>query len=265
MLDILEAAAREGGAVLNKYFRKIYYTSHKDTPRNIVTQADIESQQVICDTIVDLMVKKGHKKSDIGFIGEENLHSVKKHTFIIDPLDGTTNFSVGIPLFCIPIAYVNNGKTEASIVYSPIDDIMYIAKRGKGAYKKTNSQEEKLECIYKPIDKVVASAHLSAHPDNKEKMLKIVGQLQTATLGIRHIGVVALEQCWFAENILGIVINSRNYIWDTAATQLIIKESGGTLVDFKGAEMTYDFSNPMKTYNSLAVHPKNLPSILKYF
>ncbi len=265
MLDILETVARAGGAILNKYFRKIYYTSHKDTPRNIVTQADIESQKVIQDTILRLMTKKGYKKSDIGFIGEENLHSVKKHTFIIDPLDGTTNFSVGIPLFCIPIAYVKNGKTEASVVYVPTDDTMYVAQRGKGAYKKTHTQQEKLECVYKSIDKVVTSAHLSAHPHNKEKMLQVVGELQTATLGIRHIGVVALEQCWFAENILGIVINSRNYIWDTAATQLIIKEAGGTLVDFEGHELTYDFSKPMKSYNSLAIHPRNLSSILKRF
>lgn len=265
MLDVLETAARAGGTVLTKYFKKTYYSSHKDTPRNIVTQADLESQKLITEIITKEMVKKNISSSEIGFIGEENLHSVKKHTFIIDPLDGTTNFSVGIPLFCIPIAYMQqDGQITHSVVFEPLTDSLYYAQQNHGAFKKIGSKKLKLECVAKPIHNVVVSAHVSASSDLAKQMLNLVSKLQPASLGVRHIGVVALEHCWFTENILGVAINSRSYIWDTAATQLIIEEAGGSLSNWAGNRLEYDFNKPNKQYNSIATHPKNLSTILKY-
>lgn len=264
MIDVLEQAARAGGTILNNYFRKTYYKSHKGTPRNIVTQADLESQKTICDTITALLAQKGIDRKEIGFIGEENLHSLKKHTFIIDPLDGTTNFSVGIPLFCIPIAYVADNTVQASVVYAPTTDTLYLAEKNQGAYKVSPAGREKLDAAHKPLSSLVVSAHLSGHPTPQhDELLSIITALQPVTLGIRHLGVVALEQCWFAENILGVVLNSRNYIWDTAATQLIVEESGGIVVDFQNKPLTYDLSAPEKTYHSIALHPNNRDAIMQ--
>lgn len=265
MLDVLEIAVLAGGRVLKHYFRNKFTTSTKDTPINIVTQADIESQQIITETILTLMKKKGIDEGKIGFIGEESLHIDGEHTFIIDPLDGTTNFAVGLDYFCIPIAYAHNGVIEASVVYDSPHDTLYSAEKRKGTYRKHGDKRSKLTVPDKPLNQTVLVAHLSTNKELREKQLPLLTQLQAHVLGIRFCGAVALDHCYFTDGIFGAVLNSRTYIWDTAATRLIIEEAGGALVDWEGHELVYDFNDPEKTYNSLAIHPKNLPQLLKFF
>lgn len=264
MLDVLEIAARAGGDVLNKYFRKTFTTSHKDNRKNIVTQADIESQQIIHDTILSEMAKKGYDTKNIGFIGEENLKTEGEHIFIIDPLDGTTNFSVGFDYFCIPIAYAHNGVIEAAIVHHPVHNLLYVAKRGAGAHKVVDGKKHKLDVDNKPLIDTVLVAHLSSDPALKKVQLNVITNLQHHSLGFRYMGSVALDHVYFTDNMFGAVLNSRTFIWDTAATQLIIEEAGGMLVDWTGRSLEYDFSNPKKQYNSIAVHSDNLATIIPY-
>lgn len=265
MINILETAARAGGAVLTRYFRSTYTTSHKDTPQNIVTQADIESQKIIHETILKMAKKRGLATSEIGFIGEEKLNQPGRYRFIIDPLDGTTNFSVGLEYFSVPIAFLDGVEAVAAVVYQPLHDVLYIAQKGKGAYKIVGKKREKLIVKNKPLDKSVLVAHLSSKPQLRQKQLNLIIKFQEITLGVRYLGCVSLDHCYFADGVFGVVVNSRTFVWDTAATQLIIEEAGGTIVDWSGYRLTYDLENPMKQYNSIVCHPKNLAPILTYF
>ncbi|OGK21923.1 hypothetical protein A3C23_01085 [Candidatus Roizmanbacteria bacterium RIFCSPHIGHO2_02_FULL_37_13b] len=264
MLDIIETAAKSGGKVLTHYFRKIYQTSHKGNFRNIVTTADLESQKIIQQTIQRMMQKKAHKASDIGFIGEENLHISGDYQFIIDPLDGTTNFASGLDLFTVSIAAYTQGKPICGVVYQPLHDILYFAEKDKGAFKKINNRDTKLVVNHQSLNQMVITAHLTSNPLLRQQMSSVVTKLASKTLGIRHLGVITLEQCYFTENIFGVVINANHYIWDTAATQLIVEEAGGILSDWKGNRLTYDFNNPTLSYNSMSCHPDNLKSLLPY-
>jgi len=263
MQEILESAVRAGGNVLTHYFRSTYTQTTKDTPINIVTQADIESQQIITQTIVSLLKKKGVDESQIGFIGEESLHIDGDHTFIIDPLDGTTNFSVGLSYFCIPIAYAYKGVIQEAVVYDPMQDALFYAAKNKGAYKTQLNKKTPLTVANTPLNKTVIVAHLSANPALRKKQIPLLTSIQNITLGVRYMGAVALDHCNFLDGVFGAVLNSRTYIWDTAASGLIIEEAGGTLVDWEGMPLTYDMSDPTRQYNSLAVHPQNLPVLLQ--
>src|SRR3989338_1819234 len=101
MIDLLQKAAREAGEVLMKYFNQGVKANYKTSHKNIVTEADLTSQKIIYNSIISGMLRKGYKKNDIGFIGEENLNISGKHKFIIDPVDGTSNFASSYGYFCI--------------------------------------------------------------------------------------------------------------------------------------------------------------------
>lgn len=262
MLDVLEQAARMGGKVLTHYFRGTFTKKTKDTPINIVTQADIESQQAISSTITKLLKKKGIDESEIGFIGEESLHIHGDHTFIIDPLDGTTNFSVGFGYFCIPIAYAYKGVVIEALVYDPLSDTVFSAAKNKGAHKIHTNSKKHIKITDTSLNKTVIVAHLSANRELRQKQIPLLTKVQNLTLGVRYLGAVALDHCNFVDGIFGAILNSRTYIWDTAATQLIIQEAGGVLVDWNGNTLSYDMSDPTKQYNTIAIHPDNLKTLL---
>jgi len=115
MLDILELAARAAGEIILSYFHKESHITRKTSHQNLVTEADTSSQAIIKKIITDSLEKRGMSENEIGFIGEENLKTVgTKHSFIIDPLDGTNNFASGLDYFCISIAHVVDGQVENS-------------------------------------------------------------------------------------------------------------------------------------------------------
>lgn len=265
MIDLMEKAARAGGEVLLKYFRKDFTTSHKTSHHNIVTEADTKSQKIIYETILSEMLKRGFKNKDIGFIGEEGMNIEGSHKFVIDPLDGTTNFSVGLDLFCIPIAYAVDNVIRASVVYLPLQKVFYFAQKGQGAYKTASGKTQKLRMGYVPLQQTVVSVHFSSISKIRQKQPDFFAQLFPKTRGIRNLGSIALDHCLMCDNLLGGCINFNSYIWDLAATSLIIEEAGGSMVDFAGKTRTLDFENPEKGYKSLACHTKNINSILSCF
>ena len=264
MLETLQTASRAGGKILTSYFGNKYQTSHKGHWRNIVTTADVESQKIIQQTIRDLMQKKGHKASNIGFIGEENLHTQGEYQFIIDPLDGTTNFACGLEYFTVSIACYRADQPVCGVIYLPVSDIIYFGVSGQGAYKRVKHKDTKLTINQAPLTAMTITAHLSSNPLVQEKMIRIVNRLAGKTLGIRHLGCVTMEQCYLVENIFGAVLNANHFIWDTAATQIIIEEAGASLTDWQGKRLEYNFDNPNQSYNSLGCHPADLKNLQKY-
>lgn len=269
MIDILQKAARAGGEVLMKYFRTDHSVKHKTTHQNLVTQADIESQEAIHRSLLSSMIKAGYKKDELGFIGEEDLHVKGRHLFIIDPLDGTNNFASGFDYFCIPIAYLKDRKPVASVVYHPKTKVLYTAEAGKGAFKgildKSPQKQKRLRLRFAPLQDSLMMAGISSSSKIKDAQISIYTKLHPHFRGFRNLGCAGLDYCLFAENIFGAVINGKNYIWDIAATKLIIEESGGVLVDWEGREVELDLDKSDKPYKTIACHPKNLPKILKYF
>ncbi len=268
MIDILEVAVRAAGVITLSYFHKESHISHKTSHQNLVTQADIESQDAVKQSIIKSLALQGIPPEDIGFIGEEHLDMKgNKHLFIIDPLDGTNNFASGLDYFSISIAHAVDGILTDAVIYWPSRDILYYAHVGTGAFKKMKDQ--------KPIQLMVSDAllensviftYLSSQKKYRETIYPLLERLFTVVRGLRINGSLCLDLVHLCdtENATHITLNFHGYLWDVAAGALIVKESGGIFADLLGSEIQVDCSDAKKQYSFIAAHP-NVVSKLKAY
>ncbi|MEK7597217.1 MAG: inositol monophosphatase family protein [Patescibacteria group bacterium] len=263
MLNVMKKAATEAGTILLNYYKKNLTLNYKTSHKDFYTIADVESQKAIKEIITKLLVKKGIKESEISFIGEENLASGnnQKHLFIIDPLDGTVNFATGFDLFSISIAYFCEGVLTAGLVYQPTSKNYYSATKGKGAFK----NNESLTMVYKPLKQCLLSGLISSRPEVYPKLFKIYEKMFPHISAYRNINSMVIDNCLVAENVFNIVVNGHTFIWDISAAKLIIEESGGIMMDFKGLPINFDLNNPKLAYDIISCHPRLKKEILPFF
>ena len=263
MINIMKQAAAEAGTILLNYYKKNLTLNYKSSHKDFYTIADVESQKIIKETITKLLIKKGVDVSEIGFIGEENLISGnnKKHLFVIDPLDGTTNFAHGFDFFSISIAYFYDDVLISGLVYQPTNKKFYYATKNKGAFK--NGKPLKLS--YKPLKLCLLSGLISSRPEVYTKLFNTYQKIYPHVAGYRNINSMTIDNCLLAENVFNIVINGHTFIWDISAVKLIIEESGGIMMDFNGLPINFDLNNPHLAYNVISCHPRLKNEILKFF
>lgn len=263
MIKVLKSAATEAGTILLNYYKKNLTLNYKSSHKDFYTIADIESQKVIRETIVKLLLKKGVDGSEIGFIGEENLTSGnhRKHLFVIDPLDGTVNFAYGLDFFSVSIAYFYNGVLTAGLVYQPTNKNYYYAILGKGAFK----NDQPLKMTYKTLKRSLLSGLISSRPEVYTKLFKIYQKIYPHVAGYRNLNSMAIDNCLLSENVFNIVINGHTFIWDISAVKLIIEESGGIMVDFNGLPINFDLKDPKLAYDVISCHPRLKKVILPFF
>jgi len=263
MINVLKQAATEAGTILLNYYKKNLTLNYKTSHKDFYTIADVESQKAIKEKIPKLLLKKGIDESEIGFIGEEKLHidSKRKHLFIIDPLDGTVNFANGFNFFSISIAYFYQGILTAGLVYQPTNKNFYYATKGKGAFKNNLP----LKMTYRPLKKSLLSGLISSRPEIYTKLFKIYENLYPHVAGYRNLNSMAIDNCLLAENVFNVVINGHTFIWDISAVKLIIEESGGIMMDFKGLPINFDLKSPTLAYDTISCHPRLKDEILGFF
>ena len=209
MIQLLEMAARKAGETLIDYFKKGVTVTPKTSHQNFVTEADIQSQVILEKILREEMIKKGYKPNEIGFIGEENLNKKGRYTFVIDPLDGTTNFASGVDFFGISIGFFDQEKPIAGIFYNPAKNVVYSALHGKGAFK----NGKKLEINYGDLKNCLANTYISTDPEIAKQHISIINKLNPDVKGHRIFGS-ALGSCLVAENIFSIYYESSTHIWD---------------------------------------------------
>lgn len=264
MFELLNTAVNHGNEILLKYYRtKSFDIANKTDHQNIVTQADKESQEAIQETILDLMQKKG--EYDVGFIGEEDLNSTGSHMFVIDPLDGTSNFASGIDYFCIPIAYFRDGELIAGIVSRPTMYDLYYAEKGKGAFILRRGYKIPLKVTEgNLINKV-----LSIYPED----IALLPEVQRARIekmfplfrSVRSLGAAALDIAGVAENIYGAsLLTESPHIWDIAASKIILEEAGGTMYNWDGSNLQIDIGSKNTKYAPISCHPAQKEELFSY-
>lgn len=230
MLNIAIKAARNAGRIVLRASDNIQNIQvHEKSPKNFVTNIDIEVEKLIVN-----IIQRAY--SDHYFITEESGefgNSDSDHTWIIDPIDGTNNFIHGLPHNCISIAMQFRGKTELAIIYNPHLDQLFMAEKGGGARLnnakiRTGQRKELKRSLLSGGIKYSKNIFNTNYPE-------AVLQLQTKILGLRYSGSLALDMCYVACGYLDGIWTSRNAkIWDIAAGALIIQEAGGILCGFKG-------------------------------
>jgi myo-inositol-1(or 4)-monophosphatase len=199
-------------------------------PRNFVTAADRRAETILREELAKA-------RPDYGFLGEEGgAHSGtdKTHRWIVDPLDGTTNFLHGIPHFAIAIALERNGAIVAGLVYNPANDEMFIAERGKGAF--LNDKRIRVAARARLADAIVACGLPHYGRGDLKLARSEIAAAQRAFAGLRRYGAATLDLAWIAAGRLDAYWERDLSPWDLAAGSLLVREAGGFISDLDGGD-----------------------------
>lgn len=250
MLDtfLLDAVswARQAGAIQLKYFRNralVIDTKYNDY--DVVTVADKESDAFISESI-----KAKYPEHDI--ITEESgeIHHTKaEFQWVIDPLDGTANFSAGLPIFAVSIALQKNGETVLGVVFLPYLNELFYSIKGQGAYlngeKITVKSNDKIELASVstgfPVDR-------KENPDNNiSSAVNVIPQVRA----FRRMGAAAVDICYVAAGILDAYWELILHVWDIAAATLIATEAGAIVTPIRENRNYSILVSSPKLYNTI--------------
>src|SRR5262249_37507168 len=193
LLNVMIAAARKAARALKRDFGEVekLQVSLKG-PANFVSAADRRAEQTLHTEL--MKARPGY-----GFLGEEGGRREgpdKTHTWIVDPLDGTTNFLHGIPQFAISIALEREGAVVAGLIYNPANEEMFVAERGKGAF--LNEQRIRVAARKRLTDAVIACGMPHHGRGDIALARKETGAMQEEVAGLRRFGAAALDLAWVA-------------------------------------------------------------------
>jgi len=219
------AIAREAGVLLMEYFDqniKIEYKGDAD----LVTAADRKSE-----TLIRQRIRERWPDHDV--LGEEEglRDTGSEYRWYVDPLDGTTNFAHGFPVFCVSLALQHKNQTIAGLCYDPTRNELFAAERGKGAY--LNDQPIHVSKVARLAESLVATGFPS-HKRHKNPNIYFYHQITLHTHGVRRAGSAALDLCSVACGRFDGFWEFNLNPWDTAAGVLIVEEAGGKVSDFHG-------------------------------
>ena len=225
-LPTMTEIAREAGALVMEYFHqrvKVEYKGEVD----LVTVADRRSEALILERI------RGRWPSH-DILGEEGgLHDQgSDYRWYVDPLDGTTNFAHGFPVFCISLAVEYRGEVVAGVLYDPTRDELYSAEKGSGAY--LNSRRIHVSKTANLSESLVATGFPS-HKRHKNPNIHFYHRITLMTHGVRRAGSAALDLCNVACGRFDGFWEFNLNPWDTAAGVLIVEEAGGRVSGFDGS------------------------------
>lgn len=253
-MDYLQTAidaALKGGEVLRSRLGASNNVRLKDTI-NLVTEADLQSERVVVDVIKRAF--PGHQ-----ILAEEGIANggESDHRWIIDPLDGTTNYAHGYPVFCVSIALEIKGEVVVGVVYNPVLNELFRAEKGKGAF--LNDKRLKVSSTDRLIASLLATGfpygRMSGGPTNLEYFCKAVMRCQE----IRRDGSAALDLCYVAAGRFDGFWELMLKPWDVAAGMIILTEAGGNITDLKGGPYSI-YSDEMLSSNNI-IH-KELMEVL---
>ncbi len=238
LLDGAIAAARAGGEVLEGYWRNLPRGSISEKKKNdFVTRADRESEEAIVAAIRDL-------HPDDGFLGEEGGQrgsGEEGRTWIIDPLDGTTNFIAGFPFWCVSVAARERGEIVAGVVWDPLRGELYAAERGAGAFR--NGQRLRVTEQADLDGAFLSTGFPFRSKDRLDLYLALFRELFQHARAIRRAGSAALDLANVAAGVFDGFFEFRLSIWDIAAGALLIEEAGGRVSDFDGGDRHWERGN----------------------
>src|SRR5262245_12309106 len=229
LLNVMTAAARKAARNLNRDFGEVenLQVSLKG-PANFVSAADRKAEDI-------LRAELAKARPGYGFLGEEggNMPGAdKSHTWIVDPLDGTTNFLHGIPHFAISIALEREGTIVAGLIYNPINDEMFTAERGKGAF--LNDRRLRVAARKRLAEAVFACGLPHLGRGDLAQFRHEFAVVQETVAGLRRFGAAALDLAWVAAGRLDAYWERNISAWDIAAGLLIVREAGGFVSDCDG-------------------------------
>ncbi len=246
MINVAVKAARAAGSIINRAALDIESVRVSQKMANdFVTEVDHAAEQAIIETL--LTAYPGH-----GILAEESgtEHGAKDsdYVWIIDPLDGTTNFIHGLPVYCVSIALSVKGKIEQAVVYDPSRNDLFTATKGRGAY--LNDRRIRVSKRTDLKGSLISTGFPFRPGDNFNQYLTMMGDVMQRTAGLRRPGAAALDLAYVAAGYTDGFFELGLQPWDVAAGSLLITEAGGLVGNFTGEA---DF---LEQHECLAGNPK---------
>ncbi|MFY8030296.1 MAG: inositol monophosphatase family protein [Devosia sp.] len=230
LLNIMVGAATKAGRSLTKDFNEVenLQVSVKG-PADFVSNADRRAEEIV-------FTELQKARPTYGFLGEEGTEVAGtdgQHRWIVDPLDGTTNFLHGVPLFAVAIALERNQETAAPVIYHPDTDDLYTAEKGGGAWL---SDRRRLRVANRKhlADALIVTGINSQGRALDVQALKQLAHVTPAAAGIRRTGSASTDLAWLAAGRFDGYWEAGLKPWDVAPGLLLVKEAGGTISDFQG-------------------------------
>ncbi len=232
-LNVMVAAARKAGRPLIRDFNELenLQISMKG-PADFVTSADKRTEKILIEEL-------SKARPGYGFLGEEGgavAGADKSHRFIIDPIDGTTNFMHGIPHFAISIGLERDGQMVAGVVFNPVTDDLYTAEKGHGAY--LNNKRLRVAARKELAPSVIATGLPFMGKEGHARASAEMAEMMNVTAGIRRFGSASLDLAFVAAGRFDGFWERSLQTWDIAGGIVLVREAGGMISDLGGgAEM----------------------------
>ncbi len=248
---MIEAARRAGRALARDFGEVAALQVSKKGAADYVTAADLKAEQTIYEAL--LKSRPGY-----GFLGEEKgliEGTDKTHTWIVDPLDGTTNFLHSMPHFAVNIALQREGQIVAGVTYNPANADLFWAEKGRGAFM--NDKRMRVAARRQLEDAVFATGIPFKGRGQHGRFLKELHQMTQHVAGVRRFGAAALDLAWVAAGRYDGFWERDLGPWDLAAGVLMVAEAGGTVTDADGGH------DPLATGSICAANAELHPQLLE--
>lgn len=226
-INIMIKAARAGGTILLRHMNRL-------DALNVVEKERMDYASEV-DGLAEKEIIKELKRanSSYAFLGEESgARGQNRFTWVIDPLDGTSNYLHGIPHWCVSIALVEHGEPLHGVVFDPLRNELFVASRGGGAVL----NDRRIRCSERKelSGALLATGFAPRERQRVEAQLKCVGALMQQAEDIRRTGSAALDLAWVAAGRMDGYFEAGVKPWDVAAGALMVREAGGRVCDFRG-------------------------------
>jgi len=230
MLNVAVKAARAAGAIINRAALDVEAVriSQKQT-NDFVTEIDHAAERAIIETLLTAYPDHGIWAEESG---REHGRAASDHVWLIDPLDGTTNFIHGFPVYCVSIALLVRGRVEQAVIYDPTRNDLFTATRGRGAY--LNDRRLRVSKRTQLKESLISTGFPFRPGDNFNVYLRMMADVMQRTAGLRRPGAAALDLAYVAAGYTEGFFETGLSPWDVAAGSLLVTEAGGLVGNFTG-------------------------------
>jgi myo-inositol-1(or 4)-monophosphatase len=230
-LETALSAAKRASEVLRTGFGAEHAITYKGEV-DLVTEVDKEAERLIREELLGTFPTHGMLAEEGGELAGEG-----DARWIVDPLDGTTNFAHGLPIFCVSVALERADEVVLGVVHDPMGEETFVAERGRGAI--LNGRSISVSDTDEPIRALMATDFPYDRAEMPET-LELFGRFSALSRGMRRLGAAALDLCYVAAGRLDGYYMRGVRPWDLAAGSLIVREAGGKLTDYRGDALTLD-------------------------
>ncbi|MBE3598897.1 MAG: inositol monophosphatase [Limnochordaceae bacterium] len=228
-METARMAAERAGRLLREHWQEFLAAGIGfKGPVDLVTEGDRRSEAAIVE-----IIRSRHPDHDLLTEERGALGEGADHRWLVDPLDGTTNYAHGFPVFAVSVAVEYRGQLQAAAVYEPVSERSYVAGRGRGAWR--NGRRLTVSTVEELDRSLLATGFAyDLREAEEETNLDHFDHFSRAAQGIRRLGAAAMDLCWVAEGWLDGFWEYRLHPWDVAAGILLVEEAGGRVTGFRG-------------------------------